>query len=554
MHSTRILPFVLLAIMPFLGALRADDTEDRAQDIAQMKRVWEALMSYKKAKGQLPERLGALVPDHLRNPKDLVSPRDDGEKENGPLTRKEDKYPSSYGYEWGPQMFRGLTFTEIKTCQVEEYGPVVPLLRCFLYEPVLNISHAGDFYETDTNWEIDPAVLKIIKERGLGPGASKGQFVDLTTTDRSGAPLAGVKVTVRNRFVEGIWLPERTVVTGEDGRARIPFGPVQTMLGSLEFQKPGHFAFQQNGSPDGFKPSIKVVMNRTRPLSGMIVDSAGKPVAKANILIKRAKAEDAPGNPHAWFPTAIPKVGDADQIDLIQTDTDGKWITNLVADDPDLRIKAAISHESSAVKALLLDRSELERGGFLSGSAKITLPESLRLRGTLKNPDDSPAVGTAMFLYAPLDPTEAGRQVVPIETKSGPDGRFEFRFRVPGEIQVVVVPKSSAPLLRKANSSSAMPSMDLQLAAGRAIGGKVVDTRGRPVSGVQILFVGWLGVNTIPLNPVIATSDAKGKWQWDHAPVEPAWGSAICPSGELIYWRDTGNAPITITIPPSEIK
>src|SRR5678815_2983209 len=134
MHSTRTLPFVLLAIMLFAGALRADDAEDRAQDIAQMKKVWEALMSYKKEHGKLPDRLGELVPDFLRNPKDLVSPRDDGEKENGPLTRKEEKYPSSYGYEWGPQPFRGLTFTDIKTCQVEEYGPVVPLLRCFLYE------------------------------------------------------------------------------------------------------------------------------------------------------------------------------------------------------------------------------------------------------------------------------------------------------------------------------------------------------------------------------------------------------------------------------------
>lgn len=554
MHSTRSLPFVLLAIMLFAGTLRADDAEERAQDIAQMKRVWEALMSYKKEHGKLPDRLGDLVPNFLRNPKDLVSPRDDGEKENGPLTRKEEKHPSSYGYEWGPQPFRQLTFTEIKACQVEEYGPVVPLLRCFLYQPVLNISHAGDFYETETNWEIDPAVTKIIEKRGLGPGVSKGLFMDLTTTDRAGAPVAGVKVTVKNRFVEGIWLPDRTITTGEDGHARIPFGPVQTMLGTLEFQKPRLFAFQQIGMPDGFQPRMKVVMNPARSLSGVIVDSEGKPLAGAAILIKRAEAKDAQDNPDWWSGPWRPTMPDADHIAFVKSNENGKWSVDSVPDDPNLRIKMAISHEGSTVKTTLLDHTALERGGYFSGTAKTPLSEPFHARGKLTNPDGSAAAGTPMFLYQSIDPIATSVRITPIEVISGPEGQFEFRPRVPGEMQIAVVPKGAAPLLHTVSGSPSMPPVNLRLAGGRVISGKVVDSRGKPVAGIQILFVGWLGTVQVPLNPVIATSDENGNWQWDHGAEGQIWGNAISPSGELIEWRDAGNVPITITIPPSEIR
>src|SRR5688500_14968743 len=75
MSFRRILPCAWLVIALLARALRADEATDRAQDIAQMKRVWEALMAYQKENGKLPDRLGALVPKHLANPKDLLSPR-----------------------------------------------------------------------------------------------------------------------------------------------------------------------------------------------------------------------------------------------------------------------------------------------------------------------------------------------------------------------------------------------------------------------------------------------------------------------------------------------
>jgi hypothetical protein len=245
------------------------------------------------------------------------------------LTKKDEKYPSSYGYEWGSQPFRGLTFAEVKACQVEEYGAVVPLLRCFLYDRVLNISHAGEFYETEINWEIDPVVKEIIAKRGLGPGASKGKFLDLTTRDAAGKPIPGVRVTVRGRGVQGIWLPDRTLMTGEDGRVRIPFGPVVEMQGTLEFEKPDYFAFPQGPAGTAFDDKLEVVLRPVRRISGTVTDAAGKPLAGASLRVSRRNESSTPEHPERWFPLVPPdwegEWRDADRIGLTQSDAAGRW-------------------------------------------------------------------------------------------------------------------------------------------------------------------------------------------------------------------------------------
>ena len=115
-RSSTFVVLFLSAMTLFFAGVRgwADDAADKAQDIAQMKKVWEALMAFKKEKGSLPDKLSELVPDFLPDPKVLLSPKDDGDEANGPATRKEQKYPSNYGYEWGAQPFGdGSTFKAV---------------------------------------------------------------------------------------------------------------------------------------------------------------------------------------------------------------------------------------------------------------------------------------------------------------------------------------------------------------------------------------------------------------------------------------------------------
>ena len=44
-------------------------------------------------------------------------------------------------------------------------GDAVPILRAFGYEKVINMAYSGDLYETDLNWEWDPATLDIVAQQ-----------------------------------------------------------------------------------------------------------------------------------------------------------------------------------------------------------------------------------------------------------------------------------------------------------------------------------------------------------------------------------------------------
>ena len=73
----------------------------------------------------------------------------------------------AYGYEFSNLLFRdGRTFEEIKEVQRAEWGDVVPILRAFGYGKVINMSYGGDLYETELNWEWDPATLDVVAANG----------------------------------------------------------------------------------------------------------------------------------------------------------------------------------------------------------------------------------------------------------------------------------------------------------------------------------------------------------------------------------------------------
>jgi hypothetical protein len=84
---------------------------------------------------------------------------------------------TSYIYEFSakpvPEVIRGAfpelpantTMRQWKTKQIGEFGLVVPILRCFLHDPVLNVTSDGEFFESGGYWETDPKTLELRKKR-----------------------------------------------------------------------------------------------------------------------------------------------------------------------------------------------------------------------------------------------------------------------------------------------------------------------------------------------------------------------------------------------------
>lgn len=170
-------------------------------DRQHLRALHTAIFAYKKAHGHFPEYLSQLVPDFVEEGT-LHSPRRGAEKPNGQLLNHPDpgNEKPSYAFEFSNVVFRdGRTFAEIKEVQRAEWGDAVPILRRFGPDKVMNMSYGGDLYETELNWEWDPATLDVVAARGWGPGLTEGEFTTVQVLGASGQPLTNAQVWTDGR-------------------------------------------------------------------------------------------------------------------------------------------------------------------------------------------------------------------------------------------------------------------------------------------------------------------------------------------------------------------
>ena len=201
--------------------------EDKEGCQRNLKLIYEAIQAYKAERGDLPEWLWELAPRYLADTNALICPvcRRTGQTEPPPLG--DAKLASSYLFEFCPIPLRGRdtngiahTRRQWKRRQLEVVGPVVPIVRCRLHEPVLNLAFDGRIYDSPRSWEalltnrLNPAELTSARIFGLdaaraakspGKSARVPRGVSAATngttqraTDQAG--LAPVRITAPAKF------------------------------------------------------------------------------------------------------------------------------------------------------------------------------------------------------------------------------------------------------------------------------------------------------------------------------------------------------------------
>jgi hypothetical protein len=127
--------------------------EDRELEIDKqhLHKIFDAIQAYKKQHGDLPNWLSDLYPEFLSDPNILMSPVEVRTGQSSLWGYPDPKMKTSYVYEFSQassrtsdQNGRDMSMKEKKMIQMEEYGPVIPLLRCHLYQRVLNLAYSGE--------------------------------------------------------------------------------------------------------------------------------------------------------------------------------------------------------------------------------------------------------------------------------------------------------------------------------------------------------------------------------------------------------------------------
>ena len=495
-----------------LGAAWAGVEENKKTDREHMEKIREALFKYHDEHGELPAHLSDLVPDYLPDKAVLVSPAENVDRPVGPGAFPDPKLPCSYGYEFnhnGDDAQRSPLKT--KYAQMEAFGDLVPILRCFCYaqNEVLNLSYGGEWFETELFWETSPAVKELLKKAGKVAAPKDGATFVVHCQDKEKQPLAGVSITVSGRMFQNLPLPEVTVESDAKGDAKVPLGPDGKSTGLLEFEKEGYNA--EMWTWETMKPDAvhTVIFDTARRIGGVVRNAQGEPIKDANVGVFGSVKED-----QQWIEK---------QLATKRTDADGRWTYNSLQGDA-----KNLSLAVTAAECFKLDlfaegdeASHLDEEKLREGKLEVKLAPAVQVAVKLKGEAGSVLPSAkAWGAFSPDGDLNESSSMSQLKFKKL-EPEAKFAFGEPGDFWALVVPDGFAPTVGKLRVMGKDLAMEVALDQGRSVSGEVLNAKNEPAAGAKI-YVHQMGRVEPDDAPQIAETDAAGKFTWPHAPANSA--------------------------------
>ncbi len=138
----------------------AEDENERQVCIKQLEKIHQAIQAYRRDHKDLPEWLSDLVPKYIPDNDQLICPVTKRTKRTHQFQHLRDpKLPTAYLYEFSllpmGDVWQGgeIRMRDYKRRQMGLLGGEVPIVRCHLHDPVLNLAFSGRIYESGLNWE-----------------------------------------------------------------------------------------------------------------------------------------------------------------------------------------------------------------------------------------------------------------------------------------------------------------------------------------------------------------------------------------------------------------
>jgi thiol-disulfide isomerase/thioredoxin len=141
-------------------SVQAPPKGDKELCTQQLHTVYQAVQAYRRDHKDLPNWLSDLVPKYIADTNILICPITKRTGQTHVFEHlKDPKLPAAYLYEFSPlpmgHVWGGgqVRMRDFKRRQMGLVGGEVPIVRCHLHEPVLNLAFNGRVYESPLNWE-----------------------------------------------------------------------------------------------------------------------------------------------------------------------------------------------------------------------------------------------------------------------------------------------------------------------------------------------------------------------------------------------------------------
>ena len=256
------------------------------------------------------------------------------------------------------------------------------------------------------------------------------------------------------------------------------------------------------------RPSLTFKLDRTQTIGGIVRDESGKPVAGAKVTL------DFPEN-YLDEDSLLPYMPRYSRCCDEQTDAKGRWQFSGL---PSRLEGLTINVERDDHIKLELDEASCKRQieDLRSQKAVFRLTKGLVVRGTIVDSQGKPIPSAQVAISQ--RPYFFGNQRTIVSTDK--DGRYRFAQCQPGKITVSVAAAGLVSQHRKFEIAANQPPVDFRLKPGRAVKIRVVDSKGKPLSGATIGPEDTFNLNRFHSSVVIKTptTDQNGRWASDGEP------------------------------------
>jgi protocatechuate 3,4-dioxygenase beta subunit len=343
---------------------------------------------------------------------------------------------------------------------------------------------------------IDPTIGDPVKDPKKKPkGGTKGTpLLSGRVLDPKNKPIAKAKITVR--YPEDIFggfedvarmralgtFSKKMAILGkatsdEKGAYVVEFAdPLEPREYSVEARRSGFITRELSWFHTGAPSTLDIHLDRAggQTIEGLVVDRAGAPIAKA-----RVEAEQESGD------RETPWERDGEEVDRRNTDAEGHF--KLEVPSGVFRITA---HAKGHAKGTLSAVAAGARG------VRIELGPARSLAGRVTDPAGNPVAGAALALYSQNEasielPSRLRRLVKdPAEVaETGADGAFQFEDLSMESYILEATRAGFQPAQRLGKTSEGDgAAIEIRLAKGAVLEGKVANAAGAPVAGALVLL------------------------------------------------------------------
>jgi len=283
--------------------------------------------------------------------------------------------------------------------------------------------------------------------------------------DERDKPVQGAQVDLTPFGSDGLpadyrFMNRRSIETGADGRFRIADLPRGVRVGLMAMH-PELTSAEMAGVEVPTAQSVRLRLTRPRSLEGRVKDRQGEPVAGARLFFS-----ESAGSPLGGGWDRSPSKG--------TTDAEGRFVLSGLKPGTAYVTAMATGYRTRAAQAVQVP----EEGQ--APPVEITLDPGTSLEGIVRDSRGNPLPRAYVHVQGP-DPTSFRMSIPTDET-----GHYEIGDLEPGPLEVQAS-LHNGPSTRVAREiRPGRNRLDLKLAEGTEVSGRIVDSQGSPVPGASL--------------------------------------------------------------------